>query len=239
MTCIVSARMSDHPDFVRSCHMASPMITLICMTKTSVAELTVELWIEWLGRALADWDQSHDNFQVLRDGRNKELGLLSNIHTCHNDLLFMYSCIYYFFFCLLVILKFILVINQLFVCVLIFIYLFIYLFIILVIFPNSIFFHNLPVDIYFFTIRTHFINVHFVLLRPGFFSWGDWGVPHPAKILPIPPPSDTCPRFWTKACPPPAKIRPRKFEKFKYISVSNLTNFSAQKYLKNCISCLK
>ena len=34
------------------------------------------------------------------------------------------------------------------------------------------------------------------------FSWGDWGMPPSGKNFANPPPSDTCPRFWTKACPP-------------------------------------
>ena len=46
------------------------------------------------------------------------------------------------------------------------------------------------------------------------------------------PPSDTCPRFWTKACPPPAEVRPRKFERFKYIFVSNLTTFKLKSTFK-------
>ena len=47
------------------------------------------------------------------------------------------------------------------------------------------------------------------------------------------PPSDTCPRFWTKACPPPAEVRPQKFEKFKYIFVANLTTFKLKSTLKS------
>ena len=39
--------------------------------------------------------------------------------------------------------------------------------------------------------------------------------------------------------PPPAEVRPRKFEKFKYIFVSNLTTFKLESTLKSCISCLK
>ena len=70
------------------------------------------------------------------------------------------------------------------------------------------------------------------------FSGGDWGVPQPAKILSTPP-SDTCPHFWTKACPPPAEVCPRKFEKFEYIFVSNLTTFKLKSTLKSCILCLK
>ena len=76
--------------------------------------------------------------------------------------------------------------------------------------------------------------------NPGFFSWGgDWGGPPSWRKFCQSPPSDTCPRFWTKACPPPAEIRPRKFEKFKYIFVSNLTTFKLKSTLKTCISCLK
>ena len=56
------------------------------------------------------------------------------------------------------------------------------------------------------------------------FSWGDWGPPSSENFA-NPPPSNTCPRFWTKACPPPAEVCPRKFEKFKYIFVSNFTTF--------------
>ena len=74
-------------------------------------------------------------------------------------------------------------------------------------------------------------------LKAGFLP-GGWGSPHPTKILTIPP-SDTCPHFWTMACPPPAEVRPRKFEKFKYIFVSNLTTFKLKSTLKSCISCLK
>ena len=57
----------------------------------------------------------------------------------------------------------------------------------------------------------------------GFFSWGDGGSPHPAKILPIPP-SDTCPCFWTKACPPP---QPR----FVPENLKNLNTFLCQIWL--------
>ena len=50
------------------------------------------------------------------------------------------------------------------------------------------------------------------------------GVPPSGENF-VNPPSDTCPRFCTKACPPPAEVRPPKFENFKYIFVSNLTAF--------------
>ena len=49
------------------------------------------------------------------------------------------------------------------------------------------------------------------IIHQGFFPGGP---PHPAKILPIPPPSDTCPRFWTKACPPPSRGSSPKIWKF-------------------------
>ena len=75
-------------------------------------------------------------------------------------------------------------------------------------------------------------------VRQGFFPGGDWGSPIQRKFCQSPP-SDTCPRFWTKACPPPAEVRPPKFEKFKYIFVSNLTTFKLKSTLKSCISCLK
>ena len=67
------------------------------------------------------------------------------------------------------------------------------------------------------------------------FSWGDWGPPIQRKLCQSPP-SDTCPRFWTKACPPPAEVSPRKSEKFKYILVSNSTTFKHKSTLKSCIS---
>ena len=55
------------------------------------------------------------------------------------------------------------------------------------------------------------------------------GSPHPAKILPIPPPHLTLvPVFGPRLVPPPAEVCPRKFEKFKYIFVSNLTALSSK-----------
>ena len=71
----------------------------------------------------------------------------------------------------------------------------------------------------------------------GFFL-GGLGVPPSGKNF-VNPPSNTCPHFWTKACPPPAKVRPQKFEKFKYIFASNLTTFKLISTFKSCISCLK
>ena len=74
--------------------------------------------------------------------------------------------------------------------------------------------------------------------KQGFFPGGP---PFRKNFANSPPPSDACPRFWTKACPPPppAEVRSRKFEKFKYIFVSNLTTFKLNSTLKSCISCLK
>ena len=62
------------------------------------------------------------------------------------------------------------------------------------------------------------------------FFLGGLGVPPSGKNFANPPPSDT---------PPPAEVRPRKFEKFKYIFVSNLTTFKLKSTLKSCISWLK
>ena len=77
------------------------------------------------------------------------------------------------------------------------------------------------------------------IISPGFFSWGDWGVPpHPAKILPIPPIWHLS-LFLDQGLSPPAEVRPRKFEKFKYIFVSNLTTFKLKSTLKSCILWLK
>ena len=57
--------------------------------------------------------------------------------------------------------------------------------------------------------RTWGLNWLTILRIAGFFSWG--GSPHLAKILPIPP-SDTCPRFWTKACPPQPRFVPENLK---------------------------
>ena len=70
------------------------------------------------------------------------------------------------------------------------------------------------------------------------FSWGGLGVPHPAKILSIP--LRHLSLLLDQACsPPPTEVRPRKFEKIRYIFVSNLTTFKLKSTLKSCISCLK
>ena len=80
--------------------------------------------------------------------------------------------------------------------------------------------------------------VHVGPMYSGFFPGGLGGPPIRRKFCQSPP-SDTCPRFWTKACPPPAEVRPQKVEKFEYIFVSNLTTSKLKSTLKSCISCLK
>ena len=74
--------------------------------------------------------------------------------------------------------------------------------------------------------------------RGGGGGGGAGGSPHPAKILPIPPIRHLSP-FLDQGLSPPAEVRPRKFEKFKYIFVSNLTTFKLKSTLKSCVSCLK
>ena len=71
----------------------------------------------------------------------------------------------------------------------------------------------------------------------GFFLGEPGVLPHPAKILSIPPSTQVCPLFGPRLVPPPpAEDRPRKFEKSKYIFVSNLTTFKLKSTLKSCIS---
>ena len=65
----------------------------------------------------------------------------------------------------------------------------------------------------------------------GFFPGGTGGSPHPAKILSIPPIRQLFP-FLDQGLSPPAEVRPQKFEKFKYIFVSNLTTFKLKSTLK-------
>ena len=87
---------------------------------------------------------------------------------------------------------------------------------------------------------THSCQVHQnkpLIPTPRVFP-GRTGGPPSSKNF-VNPPAYTCPCFWTKACPPPpAEVRPQKFEKSKYIFVSNLTTFKLKSILKSCISCL-
>ena len=59
------------------------------------------------------------------------------------------------------------------------------------------------------------------VIRVFFLGGGDWEVLHPVKILSIsPPPINTCPHFWTKACPPWPWFVPK--------SLKNLNTFLCQ-----------
>ena len=53
-------------------------------------------------------------------------------------------------------------------------------------------------------------TTHLLWLWQGFFFffWGP-GVPPSGKNFVNPPPSDTCPHFWTKACPPSQGLSPK------------------------------
>ena len=69
-----------------------------------------------------------------------------------------------------------------------------------------------------------------------FFFWGDWGSPSGVNFAnPLP----TLVPVFRPRLVPPGEVCPRKFEKFKYIFVSNLTTFKLKRTLKSCISCLK
>ena len=72
----------------------------------------------------------------------------------------------------------------------------------------------------------------------GFFPGGTGGPPIRRKFCQSPHPT-LVPVFGPRLVPPPAEVRPRKFLKFKYIYVSNLTTFMLKCTLKSCISCLK
>ena len=76
------------------------------------------------------------------------------------------------------------------------------------------------------------------LICQGFFPGGDWGPPS-GKNFANPPPIRHLSPFLDQGLSPPAEVRPQKFEKFKYIFVSNLTTFKLKSTLKSCISCLK
>ena len=51
----------------------------------------------------------------------------------------------------------------------------------------------------------------FTVTVAGFFFFfsGGPGVPPSGKNFVNPPPSDTCPHFWTKACPPSQGLSPK------------------------------
>ena len=66
--------------------------------------------------------------------------------------------------------------------------------------------------------------VKLLLFFTGFFSWGGTGGPPIRQKFCQSNPSDTCPRFWTKACPPSQGSSP-KIWIFEYLFVSNLTTF--------------
>ena len=75
-----------------------------------------------------------------------------------------------------------------------------------------------------------------VLHRPGFFPGG---FPIRQKFCQSPL-RHLSPFLDQGLSPPPAEVRPPKFEKFKYIFVSNLTKyFQAQKYLRKLYFMLK
>ena len=71
----------------------------------------------------------------------------------------------------------------------------------------------------------------------GFFL-GGMGVPPYGENFVNPPIRHMSP-FLDQGLYSPAEVRPRKFEKFEYIFVSNLTTFKLKSTLRSCISCLK
>ena len=72
------------------------------------------------------------------------------------------------------------------------------------------------------------------------FSWGGLGGPPiQRKFCQSPPIWHLSPFLDQGLSPPPAEVRPQKFEKFKYIFVSNLTTFKLKSTLESCILCLK
>ena len=85
----------------------------------------------------------------------------------------------------------------------------------------------------------HLLVKFCLCVQPGFFP-GGLGVPSSGENFANPPIRHLSP-FLDQGLsnPPPADVRPRKFEKFKYIFVSNLTTFKLKSTLKSCISCFK
>ena len=69
------------------------------------------------------------------------------------------------------------------------------------------------------------------IVQSGFFSWGDWGSPPSSENFVNPPPSDTCPRFWTKACPPQPRFNPDNLKNLNTFFVLNLTTFKLKSTL--------
>ena len=70
-----------------------------------------------------------------------------------------------------------------------------------------------------------------------FFPGGDWGFhppPPPSGKIFCQFPSRHLSPFLDQDLSPPTKVPPRKFEKFKYIFVSNLTTFKLKSTLKSC-----
>ena len=76
------------------------------------------------------------------------------------------------------------------------------------------------------------IRLHVAVTSPPFskwdkiyrvFSWGGLGGPPIRRKFCQSPPSDTCPRFWTKACPPQLRFVPE--------NLKNLNTFLCQIWL--------
>ena len=80
-------------------------------------------------------------------------------------------------------------------------------------------------------------TVYLIIFTPGFFLGGLGGPPSGENFAN--PPIQHLSPFSDQGLSPPAEVHPRKFEKFKYIFVSNLITFKLKSTLKSCISCLK
>ena len=74
-------------------------------------------------------------------------------------------------------------------------------------------------------------NKHRSTGNQGLFPGGTGGSPHRRKFCQSPPHPTLVPIFGPRLVPP-AEVRPRKFEKFNYIFVSNLTTFKLKSTLK-------